>query len=244
MGFSKSNLFDRIEVGKGIFTIDFRMNFSYYDFYRRSFVKFQSFLADVMSLINLLISICKVVSEFLLNKKMNKDIIRNIITINDDEKHIFSKGNKLNKIFGIDEKTNKEKEEKETKIITKSKILESQISKTNFKKQNNLTKDEFEIIDEKIIYVMKKLNLWNIIRSFFCKKDKKLKLINLCDDLVNKDLCIEKIFKRLYILENDCNSFLENNKIKSYNSDEIAKIKKIIFKIGKELNNKKAKKKK
>ena len=187
-------------------------------------MKFQSFLADVMSLINLLISICKVLSEFLLNKKMNKDIIRNIITINDDEKHIFSKGNKLNKIFGIDEKKKKEKEkeEKETKIITKSEILESQISKTNFKKQNNLTKDEFEIIDEKIIYVMKKLNLWNIIRSFFCKKDKKLKLINLCDDLVNKDLCIEKIFKRLYILENDFNSFLEDNKIKSYNNDEIA----------------------
>ena len=36
---------------------------------------------------------------------MNKDIIRNIISINDDEKHIFSKVNKLNKIFGIDEKT-------------------------------------------------------------------------------------------------------------------------------------------
>ena len=89
---------------------------------------------------------------------------------------------------------------------------------------------------------MKKLNLWNIIRSFFCKKDKKLKLINLCDDLVNKDLCIEKIFKRLYILENDFNSFLENNKIKTYNSDEIEKIKKIIFKIGKELNNKKQRK--
>ena len=99
---------------------------------------------------------------------MNKDIIRNIITINDDEKHIFSKGNKLNKIFGIDEKTKKEKEEKETKIITKSEILESQISKTNFKKQNNQTKDAFERIDEKIIYVMKKLNLWNIIRNFFC----------------------------------------------------------------------------
>ena len=124
VGFSSSNLFDRIEVGKGIFTIDFRMNFSYYDFYRRSFVKFQSFLADVMSLINLLISICKVLSEFLLNKKMNKDIIRNITTIKYDEKHIFSKGSKLNKIFGIDEKKKKEKEkeEKETKIITKSEI--------------------------------------------------------------------------------------------------------------------------
>ena len=90
------------------------------------------------------------------------------MSINDDEKHIFSKVNKLNKIFGIDEKTKKEKKEKETKIITKSKILESQISKTNFKKQNNLTEDEFERIDEKIIYLMKKLNLRNIIRNFFC----------------------------------------------------------------------------
>ena len=46
---------------------------------------------------------------------------------------------------------------------------------------------------------MKKLNLWNIIRSFFCKKDKKLKLINLCDDLVNKDLFVLKKYLSGYI---------------------------------------------
>ena len=87
VGFSGSNPFDQIEVGDKKFTIDFRINPDNYDFYRRSFEKFQSFLADVMSLINLLITISKVVSDFLLHKKMNKYIIKNIITIKDEKEN-------------------------------------------------------------------------------------------------------------------------------------------------------------
>ena len=50
---------------------------------------------------------------------------------------------------------------------------------------------------------MKKLNTLAIIKSFFCFKDKKIKLINLCNDIIEKDICIERILKRLYLIENE-----------------------------------------
>ena len=92
VGFSGSNPFDITESGDMKFNVYFRMNFANYDYYKRVYIKFQSFLADVSSLINLLITISKIISEFLLFKKMNKDIIRNIISINDKkEKYIKEK---------------------------------------------------------------------------------------------------------------------------------------------------------
>ena len=75
---------------------------------------------------------------------------------------------------------------------------------------------------------MKNLNFINTIKSFFCFRDKKLKLINLCNDIVNKDICIERILKRLYILENEYNSLIEGNKSRSFIHDDISKIKNII----------------
>jgi len=67
------------------------MNSANYDLYRRTFIKFQSFLANVMSLINLLITISKVVTEFLLYKKMHKDIIKYIITNNNIKENEIGK---------------------------------------------------------------------------------------------------------------------------------------------------------
>ena len=53
-----------------------------YTFYRRNYQKIQSLLADVMSIVNILISIGKMISYLLLQKKMNKDIVRSIINRN------------------------------------------------------------------------------------------------------------------------------------------------------------------
>ena len=100
IGYGGSNPFDRIDYSSSIFTIDFKINSANYDFYRRSFIKFQSFLADVMSLINLLITISKIVSEFLLYKKMHKDIIRNILTMNEKENYI-KRRNIISKIINL-----------------------------------------------------------------------------------------------------------------------------------------------
>ena len=39
------------------------------------------------------------------------------------------------------------------------------------------------------------------LKSIFCNKDNKCKLINICNELVYEDTCIDKILKRLYKLE-------------------------------------------
>ena len=186
-----------------------------------------------MSLINLLISISKVITEFLLYKKMNKDIIKYII-INNNEKEnkigktIFPKKLKLKKIFDIDNN----KVEKFEKKINQSQINEEKVnSKVSLDIQNKDFALEFEKEDKNMIKVMKNLNFINIIKSYFCCKDKKLKLINLCNDIVNKDICIERILKRLYILENEYNSLIEGDKSRSIIDNDISKIKNIIKKI-------------
>ena len=74
-GIDGSDTYDSLH---DILSITFKINNANFDYYKITFTKFQSFLADIMSLINLLITISNVISEFLLYKKMNKDIIRNI----------------------------------------------------------------------------------------------------------------------------------------------------------------------
>ena len=231
VGFSGSNPFDRVEVGNKKFTVDFRMNFANYDYYKRVFIKFQSFLADVMSLINLLIAIGKIVSEILLSKKMNKDIIRNILSINEEkekynkEKDLFSKEKKFSQILETDKETSLEKKNKECKKIGDSEIINNEY-----------------IFTRKTDDVMKKLKVLNIIKSFFCFKDKKTKLIDLCDIAIKKDLCTERILKRLYSLENFCNVFVEKDKYKLCDDKEISQIKNLIICLDRECNEKDEKK--
>ena len=69
--------FDTSGDENNIFSITFKINGANYDYYKRTFKKFQSFLAEVMSLINLIITICKFISEFLLYKKMNYQLYYN-----------------------------------------------------------------------------------------------------------------------------------------------------------------------
>jgi hypothetical protein len=48
---------------------------------------------------------------------------------------------------------------------------------------------------------LKKINYFHILISYLCFKTKKTEIINLCDDIITEDLCIERILKRLYNLE-------------------------------------------
>ena len=68
IGVSNTNLYERYDLDEPILSIDFRLNHDNYDYYKREFAKFQSFLADIMSLINLLITISKFITEFLVYK--------------------------------------------------------------------------------------------------------------------------------------------------------------------------------
>ena len=171
------------------------MNGANYEYYQRKYMKFQAFIADVSSLINLIISICKILSEFLLYKKMNKDIMKNILSLNGNN---IPREKQFHKIMLNNCETLKyEKKEVKNKINESSKdegLSNEMKLKIIPEKENN---------DEKIFKVMKKLNVLNIIKSFFCCKDKKVKLINLCTDIIEKDICIERILKRQYLIENE-----------------------------------------
>ena len=239
IGVHSSNSNNRNDLYDHILNINFRMNSANYDLYRRTFIKFQSFLADVMSLINLLITISKVVTEFLLYKKMHKDIIKYIITSNNNikenkiGKEIFQNKLKSKKIFDIYDC----KGEKFEKKINQNQVVGEKVnSKISLEVHNKDCTLEMENEDKNIIKVMKILNITNIIKSFFCLKDRKLKLINLCNDIVNKDICIERILKRLYTLENQYNSLMEEDSSKSFINSDISKIKNIIKRINNEVN--------
>ena len=233
IGFSGFNAFDKEDISNPIFSINFKMNRTNYDLYKRTFVKFQSFLADVMSLINLLIAISKVITEFLLYKKMHKDIIKYIISNkdikeNNQGKQIISNKKKFKKIFEMENN----KAEKFEKKIEQNQIIEEKMnSKVSLENQNKDFILEFEDANKNMIKVMKNLNFVNIIKSFFCFKDKKLKLINLCNEIVMKNICVERILKRIYLLENGYNSMKEGDKNKSFIDNDIPKIKNIIRKI-------------
>ena len=200
IGISNSNVYDKNEFYDNALSIEFRINGASYDYYQRSFIKFQAFLADVMSLINLLITICKTISEFLLYKKMNKDIIRYILNSNEIKNINVSKEKEFHKIFdnNCEIELNNDKKKEENKNIDSPKLtaFSNEINGEYFNSEN-------ENKNEKINIVMKNLKFIYIIKSFFCCKDKKMKLIKLCDEIINKDICIERILKRFYLLENE-----------------------------------------
>ena len=240
-GFSYTNNFNFHNSGISAI-IDFGLNKSNYDYYKRTYKKFQSVLADVTSSINLIITILKLLTYFLLNKKMNKDIIRKIMALDgfkeDKRKISFSKKSGLSKkLKDIDkDKTILEEKEKQNSIEI---LKESNNIKLNDKK-----------LKERNIKVLKNIKFFDIIKSFFCFKDAKTKLIDLCNRIINEDICIDRILNRLYNLEKNY-SLIKNQEYDKYKfkrKEEIRKINDYIFQInyetGRSINNKKEKLKK
>ena len=84
---------------------------------------------------------------------------------------------------------------------------------------------------------MKDLNFMSIMRSFCCIKGKKLQIINLCNNIVNEDICIERILKRFYTLENNYNSLIEKNSNESDLNDNFSGIKKFVTEMDDESSN-------
>ena len=80
--------------------VSIQQNERYYYHYKRSYQKIQSLLADIMSIISLLIALGKAISNILLQKKMNKDIIRSLLNrnINNEVKeHSLIENNRIKK---------------------------------------------------------------------------------------------------------------------------------------------------
>ena len=90
-------------------------------------------------------------------------------------------------------------------------------------------------------HVLKKINFFNVIKSYFCFKDKKSNFINICNNFVMKDLCVDRILGRLYELEKILNllSKEERWKLNSFIDKKFSKISNYINEIYIELKKKK-----
>ena len=66
------------------------------------------------------------------------------------------------------------------------------------------------------ISILKKIKFFHIIKSYFCFKTNRTQLINICNKIVNQDLCVESILGRLYELEK-LNSLFSRKKLSKLN---------------------------
>ena len=216
-------------------SIDFSINKSNFDSYKRNYQRLQSLLAEVMSVVNLLFGIGGQISYFLDNKKMNQDIFetlfyeskdKNNIYINHNHNHNINDNMNINNDMNIhnislnkrNKRINKDKvnSNSDSPYIDKNdemKINSINDSNNTFKNEkndknnkNNNNKDNIKIKEE--------INYYHIIKSYLCFKDKKTNFINHCYEYINKDLSIENLLKRFYNIENNCYRPKMNDKMK------------------------------
>ena len=211
-------------------TITISINKSHFDNYKRSYKKIQSLLAEIMSVISLLLEIGAQISVFLCEKKMSKDIIFNIINNNIYRKRRIEMSLSNNKINIMNT------EHKNKEIINERKI--NQISSKNSENLNieksyelklnrGKTNKKLCIIDSEennnknyINEIKKKINCLYIIKSFFCFNDKKTKLVDRCYNIILEDTSIERILERFYNLENAYHFISDKNNEKLFNDNE------------------------
>ena len=198
------------------------MNKSYYDNYKRTYSRLQSLLADVMSVVNLLFEIGRQISLILCSKNMSKDIIQNIL--NEYEKNKLNHEKKINKKI-------KNKNETSERNKIKNELENSNITNYLNKEKNNLKTEK----NNKILTIkrtIKKINYFHVLKSYLCFKDKKTKLINIIHNIINEDMCVEKILERFYNLERIFHHFSKKEKenYEFFDNKRLSEIKKYILK--------------
>ena len=81
------------------------------------------------------------------------------------------------------------------------------------------------------------MNYYHIIKSYFCFKDDKTKLINCVDDLICEELSIEKLLRRINIMEEQINNILNSQNPSNIRKiDKFDEINELIDKIDKNNN--------
>ena len=177
--FQNLNQNNETNIGSIMFSI-YKSN---YDYYRRTYKKIQTLLAEIMSIVRLLFNIGKIITSFINKKKMSIDVISKLFYVENQ--------NRLMKNYRNNDRVKlaPEKMNYSFKITEKNNI---------FMKTSENLDDENESQKEK---VLKRINILNIIISLCCKGNKE-KLITLCRNIIINDMCIETIIERFYNLLN------------------------------------------
>jgi len=163
-------------------TFRFALNKSNYDFYRRSYKKIQTLLAEIMSIVSLLFEIGRQILSFLNEKKMSIDIIRTLFNI-EKKSRKYKFNNYDDRIKIVPEKMNNS-----FKLSEKNSIYLKTSTSINEEPEN------------KTEVILKKINVFHIIKNFFCCNNPKDKLISLCHEIIQNDMCVETILERFYNL--------------------------------------------
>ena len=189
-------------------TIEFEINKSNFDNYKRSYQKLQSLLAEITSVINLLLEVGRQISNILGDKKMSLSIIDYLVN-----KNTLNTKNRKNKIILIKNKNNESSIRKvESEIFDNTNDLNNSTKNNEVKLNQNNNKIAKNInIDKKDgkNATLKEINFLHILKSFLCFKDKKSQFINFCYNIIIQDISIERMLERFYNIEK-INYFLSN----------------------------------
>ena len=169
--------------------------------------------------------------EFAINKLGDKQMSLNIIEYLINKNEAQSKKNRR-KLIVIKDKSKESSIRKiSSEILDKSNNLHNSIKNSEMKLNSNnnkfLKKGKINNVDEKN-KILKEINYFHIIKSFFCFKDKNIQFIIFCNNIIKQDMSVERILERFYIMENIHHYFSNEEKgnlrqIKSKRSFEIDK---------------------
>ena len=220
--------------------MSFEINKANYDYYKRNYPKLRALLAEIMSVISLVFEFGKQISFFICDKKMSQKIIEILL----DKENLlnqrnYKKNNLRNKSNIEEKKLSSGRDKIENKLIDKKNNTD--FSENNYHSKLNISKgyDNFpknEINKNINKKVFKKISCFHILKSYFCFKDKKTYLINLCHATIIQDLCVENILERFYNIEKIYHFFRnkEKGKIESLKIKRFKEIKKYIDEISNE----------
>ena len=210
-----NNLIKNFEELKNsmIGTIEIGINKSNFDNYKRNYQRLQSLLAEIMSVSSLLFEIGIQISNILGDKKMSIDIMdyilnKNLIDRFKNHNAIKLFGRKIKKEESTNRKINLQIIENSNNKDDLAQVDESKINKSD----NNMIKNIGEIEENNII--LKKINYFHILKSFFCFKDKRSELINYYHNIISNNMSVEKMLERFYILDNINNNLTHEKKEK------------------------------
>mgnify|MGYP003571359703 CR=1 FL=1 len=198
-------------------TIEFSLNRSNYDNYKRSYQRLQSLLAEIMSVISLIFEIGRQISSFFCEKSMSKDIIETLI--NRDKQHLLRvQSYRINKLCKTTENNNTTSIEKKNAQYESVDMINNKLetSERIDKAKLNTSKNDITYKYDKIKQIrinkehINNVNYFHILKSYFCFKDKKTEMINLCNDIITEDMCVERILERFYNLEKLSNHFSDS----------------------------------
>jgi hypothetical protein len=153
-------------------TIEFGINKSNFDNYKRNYQKLQSLLAEIMSVINLFFEVGRQISNIFGGKKISLSIIEYLV--NKDTLHLKKSSNK---IVLIKDKNNESSPRKEkSELFDNPNNLDNSTKNNKIKligNKNKISKiNTFNTRNEKN-KILKKINFLHIIKSFLCFEDNK-----------------------------------------------------------------------